>query len=325
MIIMKANDFVQDQASAELGFDAGVLSCLEYLEAAPWAEEEEEKVAAVLAQLDLDCPGTADVLNRVSIRRPEADQIGGEGERTLTELLHVVLEGKDDKARRQMKGLFLRMLRHTAALKPAPLLSASDLCLRRLHSLLLADAGGAAEVGREADNLHWVLEMLVDGQAGEEFLRRWAGAAELAAAHARAPAARRHGVSRVTARLFVGVGRGEILVSSAGRCELVRTWLGPFYEDYSWLRRGCGGGLERREVEEGLGRLVLTLPMGWQQEVLLGWFDRFLDAGEDCPNLQRAFEVWWRRAFWRRRSEEPPAVGGTAAGQVRVLAASQGS
>lgn len=298
-----------------------MLSCLEYLEAAPWAEEEEEKVAAVLAQLDLDCPGTADVLNRVSIRRPQTDQIGCEGERTLTELLQVVLEGKDDKARRQMKGLFLRMLRHTAAIKPAVLLSASDLCLRRLHSLL-ADAGGAAEVGREADNLHWMLEMLVDGQAGEEFLRLWAGAVELAAAHARAPAARRHGVSRVTARLFVGVGRGEILVSSAARWELVRTWLGPFYEDYGWLRRGClgGGGVERREVEEGLGRLVLTLPMEWQQEVLLGWFDRFLDAGEDCPNLQRAFEVWWRRAFWRRREEEP-----AAAGQVRVLAATQGS
>lgn len=300
-----------------------MLSCLEYLEAAPWAEEEEEKVAAVLAQLDLNCPGMADVLNRVSIQRPETDQIG---EHTLTKLLQVVLEGKDDKARREMKGLFLRMLRHTAALKPAALFSASDLCRRRLHSLLLAaDAGGAAEIGREADNLHWMLEMLVDGQAGEEFLRQWAGAAELAAAHARAPAARRYEVSRVTARLFVGVGRGEILVSSAARCELVGTWLGPFYEDYGWLRRGCRGGVERREVEEGLGRLVLTLPMGWQQEVLLGWFDRFLDAGEDCPNLQRAFEVWWRRAFWRRRAEEPPAVGGTAAGQVRVLAATQGS
>ncbi|CAL5384231.1 unnamed protein product [Camellia sinensis] len=32
---------------AAIGFDAGVLSCLEYVEDAPWAEDEEEKVASV--------------------------------------------------------------------------------------------------------------------------------------------------------------------------------------------------------------------------------------------------------------------------------------
>ncbi|CAL5399713.1 unnamed protein product [Camellia sinensis] len=35
------------KVSAAIGFDAGVLSYLEYLEAAPWAEDEEEKVASV--------------------------------------------------------------------------------------------------------------------------------------------------------------------------------------------------------------------------------------------------------------------------------------
>ncbi|GMP58926.1 hypothetical protein CsSME_00022410 [Camellia sinensis var. sinensis] len=34
------------KVSAAIGFDAGVLSYLEYLEAAPWAEDEEEKVAS---------------------------------------------------------------------------------------------------------------------------------------------------------------------------------------------------------------------------------------------------------------------------------------
>ena len=33
------------QVSAAIVFDAGVLSCLEYLEAAPWAEDEEETSA----------------------------------------------------------------------------------------------------------------------------------------------------------------------------------------------------------------------------------------------------------------------------------------
>ncbi|THG23068.1 hypothetical protein TEA_018160 [Camellia sinensis var. sinensis] len=34
------------KVSAAIGFDAGVLSCLEYVEDAPWAEDEEEKVAS---------------------------------------------------------------------------------------------------------------------------------------------------------------------------------------------------------------------------------------------------------------------------------------
>lgn len=37
-----------------IGFDAGVLSCLEHLEAAPWAEDDEEKVTCALAELSLE-------------------------------------------------------------------------------------------------------------------------------------------------------------------------------------------------------------------------------------------------------------------------------
>ncbi|KAH9302894.1 hypothetical protein KI387_014477, partial [Taxus chinensis] len=46
------------QVSAAIAFDAGVFSCLEYLEAVPWTEEEEEKVVSFLMQLQLDSSGT---------------------------------------------------------------------------------------------------------------------------------------------------------------------------------------------------------------------------------------------------------------------------
>jgi hypothetical protein len=67
-------------------------------------------------------------------------------------------------------------------------------------------------------------------------------------------------------------------------------------------------GFDRHPIEDGLANAILTLPPATQQEILLAWFNRFLNSGEDCPNIQRGFEVWRRRAFWKRNVEpEQPA------------------
>ncbi|XP_068635385.1 BTB/POZ domain-containing protein At1g63850-like [Aristolochia californica] len=296
------------KVSAAIVFDAGVLSCLEYLEAAPWAEDEEEKVASVLAQLHLEGAGAGEVLKRVSIEVPVTEE--GNQEEILLRLLQVVLEGKDEKARRDMKGLVSKMLRENSShndISKESLYSACDSCLQLLRSHLLAAADGTGpfdigQISRQAGNLHWILDILIDRQIGEEFSKTWAGEGEVAAAHSRVPLMHRYEVSRVTARLFVGMGKGQVLVSKEVRCLLLRTWLGPFYDDFGWMRRACKG-LDRHLVEDGLSNTILTLPLSWQQEFLLAWFDRFLNSGEDCPNIQRAFEVWWRRAFWKRNGE----------------------
>lgn len=336
--------------SAAIVFDAGVLSCLEYLEAAPWAEDEDEKVASLLTQLRLESSGAGEVLKRVSLEAgpssaaDEASGNGGAGEEILVRLLHVVLEGKDEKARREMKGLVSKMLRESNGVAAPPssssasggdlskdsLYAACDGCLRLLrHHFLRAAAAPAppvassdpsdtAQIARQADNLHWMLDILVDRQIADHFLTTWAAEAELAELHPKVPAIHRFEVSRVTARLFVGVGKGQILASKEARCLLLKTWLEPFYEDFGWMRRACKG-LDRHLVEDGLANTILTLPLAMQQEILLAWFDRFLNSGEDCPNIQRGFEVWWRRAFWRRNGEpEPPP-------QLSITAVSENS
>ena len=86
--------------SAAIGFDAGVLSCLEYLEAAPWAEDEEEKVSSLLSELQLEGVGAIEVLKRVSVDFISGVDHGDNNEEVLLKLLHIVLEGKDEKARR---------------------------------------------------------------------------------------------------------------------------------------------------------------------------------------------------------------------------------
>ncbi|KAK1262798.1 BTB/POZ domain-containing protein [Acorus gramineus] len=334
------------KVSAAIGFDAGVLSCLEYLEAAPWAEDEEEKVAALLSQLHLESSGAGEVLKRVSLEvappsTAELNGGGGGGEEILLRLLQVVLEGKDEKARREMKGLVSKMLRENSSsasassaqsdLSKESLYSACDGCLHALRHYLRraashSDLSEAAQISRQADNLHWILDILIDRQIADEFLRTWACQADLAEMHQRVPAVHRYEVSRVTSRLFVGIGKGQVLVSKEARCMLLQTWLEPFYEDFGWMRRACKG-LDRHLIEDGLANTILTLPLNMQQELLLAWFDRFLNSGDDCPNIQRGFEVWWRRAFWRRGSGNGGggSGGGTTPSRQLRIAAENGS
>ncbi|XVF51445.1 hypothetical protein PTKIN_Ptkin04bG0185900 [Pterospermum kingtungense] len=298
------------KVSAAIGFDAGVLSCLEHLEAAPWAEDEEEKVAALLAELRLENVGAGEVLKRVSVEVTNGTDEGGDNEEVLLKLLHVVLEGKDEKARREMKVLVSKMLRENSSqndLRKESLYSACDTCLELLrHHFLQAassDLRDVSQIARQADNLHWILDILIDRQIAEDFLKTWASQSELSDAHSKVPVVYRHEVSTVTARLFVGIGKGQILASKEVRWLLLQTWLVPFYDDFGWMRR-ASKGLDRHLIEDGLSNTILTLPLAWQQEILLVWFDRFLNSGEDCPNIQRGFEVWWRRAFWRRNGEQ---------------------
>ncbi|XP_023738493.1 BTB/POZ domain-containing protein At1g63850 [Lactuca sativa] len=294
------------KVSAAIGFDAGVLSCLEYLEAAPWAEDEEEKVAALLSELRLEGVGAGEVLKRVSIDVTPGEDDTNDNQEVLLKLLHVVLEGKDEKARREMKVLVSKMLHENSSrndLKKESLYSACDKCLNLLrHHFLKASKGDfeeVAQITRQSGNLHWLLDILIDRQISEDFLKIWGSQTELSQVHSKVPALHRYEISRVTARFFVGIGKGQLLASKESRCLLLQTWLVPFYDDFAWMRRGLKG-LDRNLVEDGLSNTILTLPLAWQQEILMSWFDRFLNSGDDCPNIQRGFEVWWKRAFWRK-------------------------
>ncbi|TXG73951.1 hypothetical protein EZV62_002530 [Acer yangbiense] len=303
------------KVSAAIMFDSGVMSCLEYLEAIPWSNDEEEKVISLLTQLDLH-DSAAEVMQRVTSEpstSTRADDI-------FLKLLSGVLQAKDDKARREMKALISRLLREDASGYDNKLDVSKEtlysLCHRCLSSLVLclseatctADSGrdrGAimAEIAREADNMQWIVDILIDKKMGDEFVKLWADQKELALLHSKIPTMYRHEISRITAQLCIAIGRGNILVPKDTRFTLLSTWLEALYDDFGWMRR-ASRSVDRKLVEDGLSQTILTLPLLQQQAILLNWFDRFLNKGNDCPNIQRAFEVWWRRAFIRQYASE---------------------
>ncbi|XP_042495631.1 BTB/POZ domain-containing protein At3g50780-like [Macadamia integrifolia] len=303
-----------------LGFKSCMQSCLEYLEAVPWVGEEEEKVVSSVLRLQSNSIGVTPVLKRVSsdVSNPPSD--------TLLHIMELVVKSNEERGRREMKSLVLRLLRENNKL------SVNDgsedicnentynLCRNSLDALLLLfrqaaepgftdksmDSKGpvAKQIALEADNLLWLVEILSDRRAADEFVLMWASQQELSALHSRLPTVSRHLVSCITARLFIGIGRGEILPSKDTRLLLLQTWLQPLIDDYSWLQHGCRS-FDQKMVEEGIGRTILTLPLEDQQSILLAWLGSFLKVGDNCPNLHRAFEVWWRRTFIRPYVEQP--------------------
>lgn len=295
-----------------LRFHTCIQTCLDYLEAVPWIDEEEEKVVSSVLCLRNDTNEVGRVLKRVSL------EVSNSPHGTLDQIMQMVLKSNEEKGRREMKSLVLKLLRENNHLNNG----ATDICTENIYgccqicldALLLVfrqasepsfnekplDNKGqiVRQIALEADNLLWLVEILSDRQVADEFVVMWASQHELASLHSKLPTVSRHLVSCITARLFIGIGRGEMLPSKETRHLLLQIWLQPLIDDYSWLTHGCRS-FDRKMVEEGIGRTILTLPLDDQQSILLTWLGSFLKVGDKCPNLQKAFEVWWRRTFIR--------------------------
>ncbi|KAJ6792131.1 BTB/POZ domain-containing protein [Iris pallida] len=302
------------KVSAAIMFDAGVSACLEYLEAVPWSEDEEEEVKSVLEQFKLREP-VPEVLQRVLVEPSSSSR----ADAIFLQLLSGILQAKDEKARRDMKALIFGLLSVDTShnkdnvdkleVSRETLYHLCHKCLSSLH-LCLSEAAITGdsqrtkgdlvgEISRESDNLKWLVKILINKEMSDEFVMLWADQTELANLHSKIPCMYRFKISEITADLCIAVGRGHILVSKDARFSFLRTWLEALYDDFGWMKRTCRT-FDKKTLEEGLCNTILTLSMAQQQDILLRWFDRFLKKGDDCPNIQRAFEVWWRRAFIRR-------------------------
>lgn len=299
------------QVCDSLKFNDGISSCLEYLEAVPWSEEEEERVISNLQDLNLH--NDHDVLQRVALEPSTSSRIDD----IFLRLLTGVLQAKDEKARKEMKTLISRLLKednnstyNRLDISKETLYTICHKCLTSLfHCLSEATSceenrGMMSEIAREADNLEWVVEILIEKRIGEEFVKLWSDQNELGVLHSKVPVMYRHKISRITAQLCIAIGRGNILVPKETRVSLLSTWLEALYDDFGWMKRSSRS-VDRRLIEDGISQIILTLPLLQQQAFLMSWFDRFLEKGDDCPNIQRAFEIWWRRAFVRQPVVEP--------------------
>lgn len=301
------------EVSAGIKFSKGVLCCLKYLEAVPWSEEEEEKLRSLFTRFEFDDTTTKDILARLySLDSVDSQQ------NLARQLVWSITTSADTNARNELKPLVRGLLCKSSIYEKDshPDLNKADLyviCQSCLDSLviLFEEASGGGEIpkedanktlieriSRQVDNINWLLEILLDRHVAEAFVNMWASQEELLHMHDITSPMIRYELSRVSAILFIAMGTRKLHCRSDTRLAILRAWFGPLLLDFGWLQR-CRKGLDIKALEDGLGQALLTLPLKEQYMMFMEWFGYFSKHGSECPNLSKAFQIWWRRSCLR--------------------------
>ncbi|CAN7076796.1 unnamed protein product [Brassica oleracea var. botrytis] len=255
------------------------LSYLKYLEAVPWTEDEEERLRRVLALYNLDDAATEEILARFNSNETENTQ-----ENLSKQLVWSITSCSDTNPRNELISLVKGILCKSSVYeKEQPEINKEDIykagkyCVYSLVKLF--EEGRSSKSGRpliegisrEVENIIWLLEIMIDWEIAEEFVEIWGKQRKLVEMHEEASPMVRYELSIVTGLMFTAIGKGRV----------------------------CKKGLDAREVEEGMGHTLLTLPLTQQYPVFIEWFWWFSKHGTECPNFRKAFQIWWRRSFLR--------------------------
>ncbi|KAG7982897.1 hypothetical protein I3843_04G076700 [Carya illinoinensis] len=320
------------EVSAGIMFTKGVLSCLEYIEAVPWTEEEEEKLRILFTRFKFDSATTRDILARLYSR----DSVDSQ-QHLARQLVLSITSCTEANARNELKSLVKGLLckssvyeKDQSDLNKEDLYIACQSCLSSLVSLFEEasstipherlikkekDRPLIERISRQVDNINWLLEILLDGQMAEELVDMWADQGELLGMHENTSPMVRYELSRVSALLFIAMGTRKLHCRSESRSGLLLAWFGPMLLDFGWLQR-CRKGLDIKALEETMGQILLTLPLKQQYALFMEWFRCFSKHGTECPNLSKAFQIWWRRSFLR--GSETCAIESRGQGDTKV-------
>lgn len=292
------------EVSSGIMFTKGVASCLKYLEAVPWTEEEEEKLRSLFSRSKFDDTTTSDILARLYPMDPSTQQD------LATQLVWSITTCNDTSARNELKALVKGLFSKSSVyekdnqdINKENLYSITRSCLTSLVDLFQEKVDEEKKplvqrISKQVDNINWVVEIMLDRQMAEEFVDIWKDQVELLKIHATASPMVRYELSRVSAMLFIALGTRKLQCRSEARLGLFQAWFGPMLSDFGWLQR-CRKGLDVRALEDAMGQTLLTLPLKEQYALFMEWFRFFSKHGTECPNLGKAFQIWWRRSFFR--------------------------
>jgi hypothetical protein len=303
------------QVSLSLLFDRGVNNCLKYLEAVPWNESEEDIIKQLLSQHSSYEVAFRNLLARLQPQGPTSSA------EVVVELVDSITKGTNNNARKELRNLVNGILSKSSVyikgdkeLDKTSIYCICHSCLNSLvglfeesSELVHADETSISSVGKGpleriyklVEDINWLLQILIDRQTGEEFVDAWTtNTKTLSSMHDRVSPMVRHELSRISATIFIAMGSGKLHCTGEKRFGFFQAWFRPMLADFGWLRR-YPKGLNVATLEEGIGQALLTLTLAQQQVLLMEWFEAFSGRGRECPNLMRAFQVWWRRSFVR--------------------------
>lgn len=314
------------RVAVELGCQQVVTACVNYLEAVPWEEAEEEEILRIIPSIGSQALPT---LARLQSVNPKA--IVGiflSAIRFATSSPPSPLNDLKSSAQEQLEYMLTED-------DDAPILTADDnikyevrVCVRTLlarfnnflESVLCEpqESGSMAErmqlFQTHLSDLLWACQILAKLEIMREFVNCWTDASEMilkvveqASLDAEILQMKMK-VIEVTAKVLEAIGYGTVILPTLKRLNMVKVWL-PFARVMKPLLNSVATSGDDalafklddelwQSMESAFVSIILALPSGDQVEILTEWL------GNDhirYPDLTEAFEVWCYRSKVAKR------------------------
>lgn len=303
-------------------------SCIQYLEAVPWEEEEEEEILKVASKLGpvampilariqpVDLSATKNVFISAIRFATSADHgtcppFGDEVKASAQEQVEYML-GDDD-------GVPLIKADDEVKLETRIGLSKVFSCFQRELSLLLLEPEVVEEslegrIVQSLSDLEWLCNVLPKMELMNDFVANWGDISGniLEIVENNKLDSTIWGLKvkliEVTAKVLDAVGYGNVILPAPGRVNLMKTWL-PYIRKMKPLLDSIGIKDDEfphrldddlwQNIEGAMVSLILALPSDDQADILQEWISTTEQAR--YPDLSEAFEVWCYRTKSARR------------------------
>ncbi|GMY25385.1 BTB/POZ domain-containing protein At3g05675 [Fagus crenata] len=314
------------QVAVELGCPQIVTACVNYLEAVPWEEAEEEEILRIIPRMGLQ---VEPILARLQPVNPSA--IVGIFISTIrfaTSSPPPPMNDLKSSAQEQLEYMLTED-------DDAPLLNADDEiklevkeCVRRLFSrfnnlleaLLCESVESVSEAGTmqlfqsHLSDLSWAGQILNKLEIMREFVNNWIDASDkiIEVVEQASPTIditeTKSKIIEVAAKVLEAIGYGTVILPTTKRLHAVKVWL-PFVRVTkpvidSVTTNGDDAmaikidGELWQSLESTFVSIILALPSKDQAEILTEWLG---NVHIRYPDLTEAFEVWCYRSKVAKR------------------------
>ncbi|KAF5745708.1 BTB/POZ domain-containing protein isoform 1 [Tripterygium wilfordii] len=300
----------------ELLFEDCVKSCVRFLEAVPWNEDEEKRVLSLVPFLCQE--ESKELLARLSPTKDDCceEMLHGLIVEAINSHPNVALVKafvakllRDFSSRESARRVLDRAFETSLKIVKESLEEYSSPDFRGDHNETEAiqrlNLHTAMTNGR---HLLWLVERMLELRVADTAVKEWSEQASFTSDLQRAfrddawrnivpglPAV----VLRCTCKLASAVATGSIVADRQVRTRLVKEWLPILIV----CRENVSTKLPSLktlylELEEAFLRIISTLPMPDSQKLLQQCLSFSTRNVEDCPHLVTAFNTWFRRASW---------------------------
>lgn len=321
------------QVAVELGCQQIVCECVDYLEAVPWEEAEEEDILRIT-------PNLGEQAERILARLQPVNMTAITGVflsaiRFATSLPSLSMQDLKTSAQEQLEYMLTEDDDAPLLLANSEIKSEARICsmnlLIRFYGLLESSTCEPKELVMDTDalsalqtllsDLAWACQILTKLEALREFVESWVEASEsiLKGIECGAPEfsvlESVVKIIEIAAKVLEAIAYGTVILPTTKRLHMIKLWL-PFVRTTKPLVDSVIDNDDTppfkieselwQSLESAFVSILLALPSGDQADILTKWLN---DEHIRYPDLTEAFEVWcYRSKVAKRRLEGIPSL-----------------